>query len=340
MLEARLYDKLDNQLVRCRVCSHRCVDKPGNKGICQVRENRDGTQYSLVYGLATSAAVDPIEKKPLFHFKPGSSAFSIATAGCNFSCTFCQNADISQMPRDKRRIEGRELAPEEVVRGALVQHCASIAYTYTEPTIFYEYAYDISVAARAHSIMNVWVSNGFMTSELLDTMTGSDRLIDAANIDLKAYHESFYHEQCGARMQPVLDNLVLLKKRGVWLEVTTLVIPGKNDSEEELRELARFLVRNLGKDTPWHVSRFHPMYRMVDACITPPETLHLAREIGMAEGLDYVYLGNWPGDDGENTYCPSCHKLVVRRVGDQIKQYRIRDGHCAACGNEIAGVGM
>ncbi|MHB9033572.1 MAG: AmmeMemoRadiSam system radical SAM enzyme [Anaerolineae bacterium] len=341
MIEARLYEKLDNQRVHCHVCAHRCVISPGKLGICQVRENRDGILYSLVYNYAVAAAVDPIEKKPLYHFMPGSNAYSVATAGCNFSCTFCQNADISQMPRDRQRIEGQELSPEVIVRSALEQHCSSIAYTYTEPTIFYEYAYDISVLAREKEIRNVWVSNGYMTPELLDTMTASPPLlIDAANIDLKAFQSGFYRERCGAKLQPVLDNLVTLKQRGVWLEVTTLIIPGLNDSEEELHELARFLARDLGKDTPWHISRFHPTYKEVMRERTPAETLHRAYQIGLAEGLDYVYVGNLPGDDGEHTRCPNCGEIVIRRTGFSIRQYHIKEGHCSFCGQTIAGVGL
>jgi len=340
MIEARLYEKVDEKRVRCRLCAHRCLIKPGDRGICQVRENQDGILYSLVYGQAISAAVDPIEKKPLFHFKPGSKAFSVATVGCNFSCTFCQNADISQMPRDRKRIDGTDLAPQMVVRGALTQQCASIAYTYTEPTVFYEYVYDISVAAKEQGIANVWVSNGYMTPEALDTLTGTTQLMDAANIDLKAFQNSFYHQQCGARLQPVLDALILLKKRQVWLEVTTLLIPDLNDSEEELRELARFIVRDLGKDTPWHVSRFHPMYHRLDRERTPVETLHHAYQIGKAEGLEYVYVGNLVGDEGENTFCPNCHKVIIQRVGYSIRQYHLKEGRCSYCNTAIAGIDL
>ncbi|MCE5258035.1 MAG: AmmeMemoRadiSam system radical SAM enzyme [Chloroflexi bacterium] len=340
MNEARLYIKLDEQRVRCALCAHRCQIKPGDRGICQVRENRDGILYSLVYGKAISAAVDPIEKKPLFHFKPGSNAFSVATAGCNFKCSFCQNADISQMPRDRNRIEGNELFPELVVRGALAQHCASIAYTYTEPTVFYEYAYDISVLAREKGIANVWVSNGYMTPEVLNTLTDSAPLLDAANIDLKAFQNSFYQQQCGARLQPVLDTLLQLKKRNVWLEVTTLIIPRLNDSEEELQELAHFIAHELGKDTPWHVSRFHPMYRLQDHERTPIETLHRAYQIGKAEGLDFVYVGNLAGDEGEHTRCPTCHNIIIRRTGYTIRQYHLQEGRCGFCNTVIPGVGL
>jgi pyruvate formate lyase activating enzyme len=342
MIEARLYDKLDADRVHCNLCAHRCTIKPGSRGICQVRENRAGTLYSLVYGLAISAAVDPIEKKPLFHFKPGSKAFSVATAGCNFRCSFCQNAEISQMPRERQQLEGREIAPETLVKTALAQQCASIAYTYTEPTIFYEYAYDTAELARQAGVSNVFVSNGYMTSDMINTMTPPDSplLLDAANIDLKAFHNSFYHEQCGASLQPVLDSLILLKKRGVWVEVTTLLIPGLNDSEEELRELAHFLVHEMGPETPWHVSRFHPMYRLTDRPPTPIETVHLARSVGLAEGLLHVYVGNIPGDDGENTQCPHCHRVVIQRSGYTIVHYHLKEGQCSYCGTTIAGVGL
>jgi pyruvate formate lyase activating enzyme len=342
MIEARLYDKMDADRVHCNLCAHRCHINPGAKGICQVRENREGTLYSLVYGLAISVAVDPIEKKPLFHFKPGSNAFSVATAGCNFRCTFCQNAEISQMPRDHHRLEGRDITPETLAKTAVAQHCSSIAYTYTEPTVFYEYAYDTAVLARQAGLANVFVSNGYMTPEMIDTMTlpVNPPLMDAANIDLKAFHNGFYHEQCGASLQPVLDSLVRLKQRGVWVEVTTLLIPGLNDAEEELRELARFLVHELGPETPWHVSRFHPTYKLTDRPRTPLATLHLARSIGQDEGLQYVYVGNIPGDEGENTLCPHCRKVVIQRSGYTISHYHLESGRCGYCGTVIAGIGL
>lgn len=342
MLEARLYDKLGDQRVRCNVCAHHCLVHSGARGLCQVRENRNGILYSLVYGIAISAAVDPIEKKPLFHYKPGSRAFSIATVGCNFRCAFCQNAEISQMPRDNGRVDGQEMSPALIVRSAVERRCASIAYTYTEPTVFFEYAYDISLAAREQAIANIWVSNGYMSEQVLSSLVKSPdfTLLDAANIDLKAFQNSFYRSQCGASLQPVLDNLIRLKKLGVWLEVTTLVIPQLNDSEEELRELARFIARDLGRDTPWHVSRFHPTYRLLHHERTPVETLHKAYDIGRAEGLNYVYVGNLPGDAGEHTYCPACGKIVIQRSGFAIRQYRITEGTCGHCGHTIAGVGL
>jgi len=342
MIEARLFEKLTDQQVRCHVCAHHCLIRPGSRGVCQVRENRSGTLYSLVYGQVISAAVDPIEKKPLFHFKPGSKAYSVATVGCNLSCSFCQNADISQAQRDRNSWGGYEMSPALIVRNALEQRCASIAYTYTEPTVFYEYAFDISTAARDGTIANVWVSNGYMSEQVLDSLVNPPdvNLIDAANIDLKAFQNSFYRTQCGASLQPVLDNLIRLKKLGVWLEVTTLVIPGLNDSEEELRELARFIKHDLGSETPWHVSRFHPTYHLLDRERTPVETLHKAYDIGLAEGLDYVYVGNLPGDKGEHTICPGCKKIVVQRSGYTIRQYQIKNSKCAYCGREIAGVGL
>ncbi|MFP3897501.1 MAG: AmmeMemoRadiSam system radical SAM enzyme [Anaerolineales bacterium] len=342
MKEAMLYEKLEGDVVRCALCAHRCRIREGETGICGVRENREGTLYSLVYGQIISHAVDPIEKKPLFHFYPGTDAFSIATVGCNFRCTFCQNADISQMPRDQGRIVGREMPPEAVVEAAGRRDCRSIAYTYTEPTIFFEYTYDVAKLAHEADIANVYVTNGYMTLEMLDMMTSpSDPpLLDAANVDLKSFRDEFYRQQCGASLQPVLDSLKILKRRGVWLEVTTLIIPDLNDSDEELEDIAQFIATELGMDTPWHVSRFHPTYRLRDHPSTPPSTLHRAREIGLEAGLQYVYEGNVASSEGENTFCPRCGSPVIRRGGYTIEEYDIGDGACASCGKPIAGVGM
>ncbi|MBN1401584.1 MAG: AmmeMemoRadiSam system radical SAM enzyme [Anaerolineae bacterium] len=342
MHEAMLYEKLEDSRVRCHLCAHKCLIADGARGVCGVRENREGTLYSLVYGQLISQALDPIEKKPLFHFHPGSEALSIATVGCNFRCTFCQNADISQMPRDQHRITGRYTPPGTVVEAAQRYAARSIAYTYTEPTIFFEYTYDIAKLAHAAGIANVYVSNGYMSGEMLDLVTSPDEppLIDAANIDLKAFRDAFYREQCGARLQPVLESLKTLKRRGVWLEVTTLVIPELNDSDEELTDVARFIAAELGTDTPWHVSRFHPTYRLVDRPPTPVESVERAREIGLREGLQYVYVGNVPGNDGENTRCPACGEVVIRRRGYAISARRIEGGRCAYCQTPIAGLGL
>lgn len=342
MREALLYDRVEDSRVRCKLCAHRCLVADGKRGICQVRENQGGTLYTLVYGQLVAQALDPIEKKPLYHFHPGTAALSVATAGCNFRCLFCQNADISQMPRDGHLTQGREVAPEEIVRATQRHHSPSIAYTYTEPTIFFEYACDIGTLARQAGIANVWVTNGYMTPEMLDTVTAPEgpTLMDAANVDLKSFRDAFYREECGARLQPVLDSLKRMKQRRVWVEVTTLLIPGLNDSDEEVGDIARFIVQELGPETPWHVSRFHPTYRMNDRPPTPVSTVHRAREIGLRAGLRYVYEGNVPGGEGEHTYCPTCRQVVIRRAGFTIVDHRAHGGLCAHCGGPIDGVGL
>ncbi|HDN80764.1 MAG TPA: AmmeMemoRadiSam system radical SAM enzyme [Chloroflexi bacterium] len=337
MKEARLYEKLGNGKVQCFLCSHRCRIDEGKRGICGVRENQGGTLYTLVYGKAISQAVDPVEKKPLFHFYPGTSAFSIATVGCNFRCDFCQNWEISQMPRNEGRIAGGYVSPEAIVKAAKRYGSRSIAYTYTEPTIFYEYTYDIAVLAHKEGIANVYVTNGYMTPEMLEEF---QPYLDAANVDLKAGKDEFYRKYCGARLQPVLESLKKMKEMGIWVEVTTLVIPGLNDSDEELRFIADFISQELGPETPWHVSRFHPHYKMYDRPPTPVSTLHRAREIGLKAGLRYVYEGNVPGSEGENTYCYNCGKLLIRRFGFEILEYRVKEGKCYNCGAPIDGVGL
>lgn len=342
MREAMLYETLEDKRVRCNLCAHRCLIQDGARGICQVRENRDGILYSLVYGRLISQAVDPIEKKPLFHVLPGSDAYSIATVGCNFRCTFCQNYGISQLPRDHHIVEGRSVRPEEVIEGARRYRCSAIAYTYTEPTVFFEYTYDVARLAHKAGILNIYVTNGYMTEEALDLLAPRDgeRLLDATNVDLKAFTEAFYRQQCGARLQPVLDSLVRMKERGVWVEVTTLVIPTLNDSEEELGQIASFIANELGPETPWHVSRFHPTYRLLDRPPTPSGTLRRAQAIGRERGLHYVYVGNLPGDKGETTFCPHCGATVIGRSGYRIVSRHLREGACATCGTPIAGIGL
>jgi pyruvate formate lyase activating enzyme len=309
-----------------------------------VRENREGTLYTLVYGIPLSQAVDPIEKKPLFHFYPGSTAFSIATAGCNFRCAFCQNADISQMPRDRGQILGRQATPEEVVRSAKRYASRSIAYTYTEPTIFFEYSYDIARLAHAEGLASVYVTNGYMTPEMLELFQGRgdshEPWLDAANVDLKAFRDETYKKVCGARLQPVLDALKKMKELGVWVEVTPLVVPEMNDSEEELNDIAQFIAAELGVETPWHVSRFRPDYKMYDRGPTPEATLQRAYELGREAGLRYVFVGNLPGAHLEDTYCPNCGQTVIGRWGFQVTQYNVREGGCAHCGTAIDGVGI
>ena len=343
--EAILWEPLTGERaagrVRCNLCAHRCVVPPGKTGACCVRENVDGRLYTLVYERAIAQHVDPIEKKPLFHFLPGSRAFSIATPGCNFRCAFCQNWEISQAPR-AGELAGARLSPADVAATAARHGCAAIAYTYTEPTIFAEYALDCARAAQALGIKNVFVSNGYMTPELIDLMGGvaTGGLIDAINVDLKAGRGEFYRRISGASLQPVLRNLKLLKQRHVWLEVTTLVIPGLNDTEDELRWVARFLADEVGPDTPWHISRFYGQYRMADTPPTPTRALERAYELGRQAGLRYVYVGNLPGNQAESTFCPGCGSLVIERSGYRLGRRRLHDGRCLACGTEIAGVGL
>jgi len=336
MHEAMLYEKLSNQRVRCRLCAHYCTIANGHKGLCQVRENRAGTLYTLVYGRTISQAGDPIEKKPLYHFHPGSRSFSIATPGCNFRCAWCQNWEISQMPREQHLIGGHSATPEQIVTKAQLAGCQSIAYTYTEPTIFFEYARDTAMLARAAGLANVFVSNGYLSEEALEMTKG---WLDAANIDLKAFREETYQHHIGAHLQPVLDSLRRIKALGIWLEVTTLIVPGLNDDPQELKDLAEFLVKELGPDTPWHISRFFPCYMMQQTPPTPVATLHRAEEIGREAGLRHIYLGNVAEET--NTFCPDCGQLLIRRVGfNVVENTLLPGGRCPDCEETVAGVGM
>lgn len=327
MKEANWYKKLSNNRVRCDLCNHHCVINDGNRGICGVRENKKGTLYSLVYGKVIASHIDPIEKKPLFHYLPGSYSFSIATVGCNFRCTHCQNSDISQMPVDHNRIMGQEVSPEQIVNLAEKNECESISYTYTEPTIFMEYAIDIAKLAKEKGIKNVFVTNGYMTEEVLNEVYP---YMDAANVDLKGFTEEHYKNICGARLKPVLNSIKLMKKLGVWIEITTLIIPTVNDSEEKLRELAEFIL-SVGEEIPWHVSRFHPTYKMTNIPSTPIKTVIKARQIGLDVGLRYVYTGNIPGDEGENTYCYNCGKIIIQRFGYNVGKVNVKDSKCLYC---------
>ena len=334
MKEAYLYERLENDKVRCVLCSHNCLIKNGKKGLCGVRENRSGTLFSLVYGKVIANHCDPIEKKPLFHFLPGTHSYSIATVGCNFKCLFCQNADISQMPTDHDRIMGQDMSPDRIVDEALRTRSATISYTYTEPTIFYELAVDTARLAVSKGIKNVFVSNGYMTAQCLQDIFPD---LHAANVDLKAFSDKFYKEQCGAKLGPVLNTLETMKEMGVWLEVTTLLIPGLNDSTEELNETARFLA-GLDPNIPWHISRFHPTYNLTNIRSTPPDSIKRARDLGYEAGLKYVYTGNLPGDVGEKTFCHNCHELLIDRVGFNVIQNKIKDELCPKCGIKIPGV--
>jgi len=333
MHEAMLYEKIAGTRVRCHLCAHHCVISEGKKGVCRVRENRRGFLYTLVYGRTISQNVDPVEKKPLYHFYPGSLAYSIATPGCNFRCQWCQNWQISQMPRERDLIAGREASPEQIVARTLDTGCRNISYTYTEPTVFFEYAYHIALLASLDGLANIFVTNGYMSKAMLESF---HPYLDAANVDLKAFRKETYLRYVGAGLQPVLDNLKLMKRLGIWLEVTTLVIPDLNDDPAELRDAARFIARELGADTPWHISRFFPGYKMTDRPPTPIETLHKAREIGLEEGLRYVYLGNVAEES--NTICHHCGRILIRREGYWIAENHIREGACPACGTPVAGV--
>ncbi|MEE8432313.1 MAG: AmmeMemoRadiSam system radical SAM enzyme [Candidatus Desulfatibia sp.] len=337
-MEAYLYEPLENQQVKCNLCNHRCVIKDGRRGLCNVRENQEGTLKTLVYGRLISQAVDPIEKKPLYHFYPGSLSYSVATVGCNFRCRFCQNADIAQMPTEQKGlIMGNYCTPEEVVNQTVQAGCQSISYTYTEPTVYFEFAFETAKLASAKGIQNIFVTNGYMTAEALHMI---NPYLDAANVDLKAFTEDFYKTYCGARLKHVKESLILMKSLGIFVEVTTLLIPGLNDDKKELEDLAAFVADDLGSETPWHISRFHPTYKLTDRPSTPVATLIAAREIGIKAGLKYVYLGNVPGEGGEKTFCYQCGKILIDRWGFHVKENLIKDGLCTHCGAQIHGVGL
>ena len=336
MREAEFYEKLDKGRVKCHLCSHHCLINEGKRGICGVRENRQSVLYSLVYGKVVGFNVDPIEKKPLFHFYPGSDSLSISTVGCNFKCLHCQNADISQYPHlYGGKIEGRDMTPEDVVSAAQRTGAQSISYTYTEPTIFMEFARDCAVLAHEKGIKNVFVSNGYTTKEAAEAIIP---YLDANNIDLKG-GDDFYKKLCSARLQPVLDTIALMHESGVWIEITTLVIPGWNDSDSTLQTIAEFIV-SLDRSIPWHVTQFYPTYKLTDKPRTPLSTLKKAYDIGKAAGLKYVYLGNVPGENGESTFCPDCGDILIARRGYSIGVKKIKNGRCAACNAAIEGVGM
>ncbi|MBI5493016.1 MAG: AmmeMemoRadiSam system radical SAM enzyme [Deltaproteobacteria bacterium] len=334
MREARLYNPAEKGYVDCYLCEFRCHIADGRRGVCGVRENIGGVLYTHIYGRLIAEHIDPIEKKPLFHFQPSSRSYSIATVGCNFRCLHCQNAEISQMPRDSKMILGEEAAPDEVVAEAVAAGCSSISYTYTEPTIFFEYAYDTGVLARERGLKNVFVTNGYMTPECLDEMKG---VLDAANVDIKAFSEGFYRKVCGATLAPVLKSIERMRELGVWVEVTTLVIPTLNDSEGELRDIAKWIYRT-DKSMPWHISAFHPAYKLNNIPPTPVETITRAREIGLEEGLRYVYTGNVPGQEGESTFCYNCKRLLIERYGFTVRKNLVAESRCPHCGSVIDGV--
>ncbi|MBL7073133.1 MAG: AmmeMemoRadiSam system radical SAM enzyme [Candidatus Omnitrophica bacterium] len=332
--EAVLWDSRAGRVVHCRLCAHGCKILPDSFGICGVRGNVDGVLYTYAYGKIIASHVDPIQKKPFYHFLPGTTAYSIAAAGCNFKCSFCQNWKISQVVVELGELPGKTASPEQVVSEAIKNKCRSISYTYTEPTVFFEYAHDISVIAKENGLKNSFVTNGFMSPDAIDTISP---YLDAANIDLKFFNDGSYKKICNGRLEPVLASIRRMKEKGIWVEVTTLIIPGVNDSDKELGEITDFL-SEIGKEIPWHISRFHPDHKLTEMGVIPVKTLKHAAEIGKKAGLKYVYLGNVhdPGD----TVCSSCGAALIERSGfkTRIPPEFLKNGKCALCRARIEGV--
>ena len=328
--EAALWRAAADGAVDCFLCAHRCPIAPGKRGICRVRENQAGRLVSLVYGLAIAHHVDPIEKKPFFHFLPGSRAYSIATVGCNFQCGFCQNWQISQWPRKEGgAMPGEPLPPHQVVKNAKAAGCASVSYTYTEPTVFFEYARDCGRLARAEGLRNTFVTNGYATAEAVEAMAG---WLDAANVDLKAWSDDFYRRICKGRLEPVKETIRGMHGAGIHVEVTTLLVPGENDARADIEGIAAFLA-GVSRDLVWHVSRFHPDYDMLDVAATPMETMEAALETGREAGLRFVYAGNVSG--WQDTVCPACGATVIRRTGFAVATTNLRGASCGACGERL-----
>jgi len=327
------FASLDGGEIQCELCPRRCRVPNGKRGYCRVRENRDGKYYSLVYGNPCAVHLDPIEKKPFFHLLPSTTSFSLATAGCNLQCKFCQNWEISQAsPED---VYGYEVPPELIVSKAKEMGASSIAYTYVEPTIFYEYMSDIGALAKKAGLLNVYHSNGFINPEPLRNLCS---VLDAANIDLKGYTEEFYREVCDGELKPVLETLKTLRKEKVHLEITHLVIPTKNDDMPILKEMCLWIKKELGAETPIHFSRFYPLYKLKSLPPTPVSTLERARAVALSAGLEYVYIGNVPGHEGENTFCPKCRKIILQRSGYVVGEVHVKGGKCSYCGKPIPGI--
>ena len=332
-VEAKFYQKLQNKKIKCKLCPRECTVGDRERGYCGVRENRGGTYYTLVHSRVCAAHIDPVEKKPLFHYLPGTLAFSLATAGCNVNCKFCQNWDISQVRPEQ---VPADYAPPKLVAELAKQHnCPTIAYTYSEPVIFSEYLMDAADAGHEAGVRSVVVSNGYMQEEALKTAYGK---MDAVKIDLKAFTESYYKDVVVGELKPVLDSLVTLRKMNKWTEIVYLVVPTLNDSDAEFRGLARWIKTNLGLDVPVHFTQFHPQYLLKNLPITPVPTLERAKAIADAEGLHFVYIGNVPGHPAQNTYCPKCHRMVVARVGFTASRMLIHKGSCPFCQEPIPGV--
>ncbi|NQT32412.1 MAG: AmmeMemoRadiSam system radical SAM enzyme [Candidatus Omnitrophica bacterium] len=331
--KAMLWKNLEDNKVLCELCAHQCKIPEDGFGFCGMRQNLKGELYTYAYGRVIANHVDPIEKKPFYHFLPGTHAYSIATIGCNFHCSFCQNWTISQISARDGDVGGAKLLPDQIVDEALRNNCKSISYTYTEPTIFFEYAHETSRLAKEKGLYNTFVTNGFMTEKAIKEISP---YLDAANVDLKFFSEESYQKVCKGKLQPVLDSIVNMKKEGIWVEVTTLIIPGENDSEKEIRDIARFIA-GVGKEIPWHISRFHPDYKYTKADFTPIAALEKALSIGKEEGLKYIYIGNIYTT--EETVCPGCGSVLIERSGFKISPPKgFSGGKCTSCGTIIEGV--
>jgi pyruvate formate lyase activating enzyme len=325
-----LFEELPDGKVKCNVCAHRCTIAEGKVGICRTRKNINGKLHTLIYNTISSEAVDPIEKKPLYHFLPGTFSYSLGTIGCNFRCQHCQNWNISQVTLEEAYT--KEITPEEAIRRAVASGCKSISWTYNEPTIWHEYTYDSAVLAKKAGLKTIYVTNGYITPEALRRIAP---YLDAFRVDIKSFSDEFYKKVCGARLAPVLEATKLAKELGMHVETITLVIPGRNDSHEELTQIVKWVHDNLGEDTPMHFTRFHPMYKMEHVAPTPLQTLEMAHDIAKKEGMRFVYLGNVTGHKYENTYCPRCDTLLINRAGFSVGEVRIKDGKCTRCGEGI-----
>lgn len=333
MHEAILFNKLPNYRVKCNTCQWRCTINPNKFGVCKMYQNRSGILHNINYAQASSVAADPIEKKPLFHFYPGSLSFSIATAGCNLNCKFCQNWQISQVtPEQVRSIY---LPPKETARAAANNKCISIAYTYSEPTIFYEYMVDTADAGHNHNVKSVVITAAYISKKPLEDLC---KKVDAIKVDLKSFSDKYYQDIVKGELEPVLDSLITMRKMNVWTEIVYLVVPTMNDGDKELTDLSKWIKTNLGPDVPIHFTRFHPQYILKNLPPTPLSTLEKAKAIADAEGLNFVYIGNVPGHKAEHTYCPKCKKVVIKRIGFRILENHIQKGECAFCNNSIPGL--
>jgi len=333
--KALLFDKNSHESVTCRLCRHMCHILPDKIGLCGVRINNNGELYTMVFGRLAACGADPIEKKPLFNFLPGTTSLSIATVGCNFRCSFCQNYSLSDVPKSgEAELTGSWVSPETIVSKALECGAESISYTYSEPTIFFEYAYETAKLAHEKGLLNVFVSNGYMTREAIDMISP---YLDAINVDLKTFNPKNYEKICGAKLDGVLDTIKYIKRKKIWMEITTLVVTDMNDTEKELEDIACFIA-SVGKEIPWHISRFHPVFKMRDRPPTMPEKLFMAAKLGKEAGLRYVFTGNIYNPTGENTICPHCNKCIIERNAFSVSNILLDEGNCLFCGKAIDGI--